>query len=226
MSIGSPINYTTLIGDTTVDGSIAKWLNHSAIASVADTIVVEAESAIYRSLRHWRMLTSTTGTLTANTQGVTQINTLALPADYLEDKVLYITGTNYQKMTRRTMEEIIASYSYASNGYLIVQQPMWYFNDQSNFVFDSASDQAYPYLLYYYQQPASLSTSGTNWLTQFYPRLLRAACCAAATEFMKDMGQGNFDRNYWNQIFLAALVDAQSESDRHHRAQEIGMILT
>lgn len=225
MSVGSPINYTTLIGSSSTDGSIAQWLNHAAIQGSADNIVYEAESAIYRSLRHWRMLTSVTGILTANTQDVTQVNTLALPTDYLEDKVLYTTGQNYQKLTRKPMEEIIASWAYSSNNYLIVQQPIWYFNDKNNFVFDSPSDQAYPYLLYYYQQPASLFTSGTNFITQFYPRLLRAACCAAAAEFMKDVGQGSYDRTYWVQQFEASLMQAQTESDHSVRSQKIGMML-
>jgi hypothetical protein len=172
------------------------------------------------------MLASVTGTLTANTQDATQVNTLALPADYLEDKTLYVTGVNYQKMTRKPMEEVIAAYGYSSAGYLVVQQPMWYYSDATNFVFDSPSDQAYPYLLYYYQQPAALATSGTNFITQYYPRLLRAACMTVACEFMKDMGQGNFDRTYWSQQAATALMDAQTESDRSVRSMEVGMIIT
>lgn len=226
MTVGSSITYTTLIGSTSTDGSLAQWLNHSAIQGVADTIIAEAESAIYRDLRHWRMLTSTTGTMTANPIDVTSpVDYIPLPADYLEDKVFYVTGVNYQKMIRKTMEEIIAMYSYDGSGYRIVQQPYFYFNDQTNIKFESPPDQAYPYLLYYYQQPAALVTSGTNFLTQFYPRLLRATCCMMAAEFMKDIGQGSYDRTYWAQMAQAELIKAQSESDRSVRSQIVGMIL-
>ena len=226
MTVGSSITYATLIGGTSVDGSIAGWLNHSSIQGVADTIVAEAEAAIYRDLRHWRMLTSTTGTMTANpSDSASPVDYISLPADYLEDKVFYVTGVNYQKMTRKTMEEIIAMYDYDGNGYRIVQQPYYYFNDQSNLKFDNPPDLAYPYLLYYYQQPASLMTSGTNFLTQFYPRLLRATCCMMAAEYMKDVGQGNYDRTYWAQQAQVELAKAQAESDRSVRSQNIGMIL-
>ena len=227
MSVGSSLSYTTLVGSTSTDGSIAQWLNHAAIQSSADTIVADAEAAIYRDLRHWRMLASVTGSMTANpTDVASPVDYVPLPADYLEDKVFYITGINYQKMTRRTMEEVIAAYGYDGNGYRCVQQPMWFFSDATNLKFDAPPDQAYPYLLYYYQQPAALSASNpTNFLTQFYPRLLRATCCMMAAEFMKDAGQGNYDRTYWAQQAQAELAKAQTESDRSVRSQEIGMIL-
>lgn len=224
--VGSTITYTTLTGGTSVDGSIAGWLNHAAIANVADTIVADAESWIYRDLRHWRMLTSTTGFMTVNPGGQpTVTDYIPIPADYLEDKVLFVTGINYQKMVRKTMEEVIASYGYDGSGFQTVQQPMIYFNDQVNLKFDSPPDQAYPFLLYYYQQPAALAFSGTNFLTIFYPRLLRAACCAMAAEFMKDAGQGTYDRTYWEQAALNELAKAQIESDRSQRSIDIGMIL-
>lgn len=226
MSVGSSISYMTLVGASTVDGSIANWLSHGAIQASADTIVAEAESWIYRRLRHWRMLTSATGTFTSNPGGTpTVTDYIPIPADYLEDKLLYVTGINYQKMTRRTLEEVIAAYGYDGNGYRIVQQPVWYFNDQTNIKFDSPPDQAYPYLLYYYQQLDSLQSSGTNFLTKFYPRLLRAACCTEAAEFMKDAGSGNYDRTYWAQMAQDELDKAQMESDHSQRSIDIGMIL-
>lgn len=229
MTVGSPLTYSQLIGSSSTDGSIANFLNHASISATADTIVADAESWIYRDLRHWRMLTSVTGTMTANPIGVANpINYLPIPADYLEDKVLWITGVNVAQLKRKTMEEVIGMWGYDGNGFLIVQQPYFYFNDQSNIVFDSPPDQAYPYLLYYYQQPQSLvsTAGGTNFLTQFYPRLLRTTCFMMAAEFMKDAGQGNYDRTYWEQQAGLELSKAQMESDRSVRSQDIGMILS
>jgi len=228
MTVGSTINYTTLVASKSTAGSIANWLNHADVQSAAPTIIAEAEAAIYRDLRHWRMIASTAGTMTSNPGGQpTVVDYVPLPADYLEDRVFYVTGVNYQKMTRKTMEEVIASYAYDGSGYRQVQQPMWYFSDATNLKFDSAPDQAYPYLLYYYCQPTALgATNLTNFITQFYPRLLRCATCAAAAEFMKDAGQGNYDRTYWEQNFMAEMEKAQIESDRSVRSQDIGMIIT
>lgn len=214
------MSYTTLIGSQTTDGSIANWVNHASVQASADTIVSEAESFIYRRLRHFKMLTSTTGSFSLSNQFI------AMPSDYLEDKVLYVTGINYQKMTRKTMEEVIASYNYDGSGNPVPGQPLIYFNDQSNLCFESIPDQTYPYLLYYYQQPAPLSSSITNFLTVTYPRLMRCAVMAAACEFMKDNGMGNFDRMYWDQLAETEIQMAQLESDRSQRSIEVGMILT
>lgn len=224
--VGSNLQYSTLVASSATAGSIAAWLNHQAIAAAAPTIVMEAEAWIYRDLRHWRMLTQTSGNFTANSPGgATPIDYIPLPADYLEDKTLYITGTQYSKMTRKTLEEVWASYGYDGNGFRIVQQPLIYYNDQTNLKFDSPPDQAYPYTLYYYQQPNSLQVTNTNFLTQFYPRLLRVVCCMMAAEFMKDVGQGTYDRMYWTEISGMELAKAQSESDHTQRSMEIGMIL-
>lgn len=217
--IGSQISYSTLIADKNTDGSLARWLNHSSVQTDADTIISEAEAWIYRDLRHWRMKTRTTGSFIIGNDFI------ALPADYLEDKIFYVTGIYQQKMTRKTEEEVVANYGYDGNGNRINQQPMIYCNDQSSLLFDSPSDQTYPYLLWYYQQPASLMSTNVNFLTQFYPRLVRTACCMMASEFMKDVGQGNYDRNYWAEQAMMELGKAQAESDRSVRAEEIGMIL-
>lgn len=211
-------DYNTLIG--TSAGSISDWMNSTTLSSASPTIVNEAQSDIYRRLRHWQMLTSTNGTMT------TSQATMPVPGDYLQEKLFWITGTSFQKMTRKPAQEVIQNYSYDGSGNRVVTQPQIYFNDKSNFQFDVPSDKPYPFLMYYYQQLSPLSTTNTtNFLTETYPRLMRAACMVAASEYMKDAGVGNFDRTYWEQIKEMELDKAQQESDTHERSIEAGMIL-
>ena len=76
------------------------------------------------------------------------------------------------------------------------------------------------------EQPAPLSVSNTsNFLTTAYPRLMRCAIMAAACEYVKDSGQGNFDRTYWAQLTQVEIDQAQAESDRARRAVQAGIIL-
>jgi len=227
MTVGSSISYTTLIGAKTVAGSIAGWLNHDSVVAQAPTILMNAEAAIYRRLRHWRMLKKATASMTANNPGgASPTDYIAIPSDYLEDKVIYLAGTNACKLTRKTMEEVISSYDYDGSGFRIPSRPVIYFNDATNILFDSPPDSAYPYLMYYYAQPAALDGSNlTNFITIFYPRLLQCTCCLMAAEFMKDVGVGNYDRTYWAQQAQAELDIANVESDRSTRSQELGMII-
>lgn len=216
------MTYSTLTGAKTVAGSIASWVNHSAVEAAAPSIVDEAESMIYRRLRHWRMLGRTTGVFTIGNDYIA----LSGVARYLEDKAFYITGVNFDKLTRKTEQEVIANYGYDASGARINEMPEIYYNDATNFWFDAPSDQAYPWLLTFYQQPVALSTSGTNFLTEYYPRLLRCACMIGASEFMKDAGLGNFDRTYWEQNALAEVAVAQQESDRAFNSIDVGAIIT
>lgn len=214
------MNYSQLIAASTSAGSIANWLNHSSLVAVAPNIVEEAESAIYRRLRHFRMLTPVNGTMT------TSQSTVTLPTDYLEDKLFFLTGTAFGRVPRKTLDEVIANYSYDGTGVRVKSRPNMFFNDSANINFDTIMDQTYLYTLYYYQQPVALSTSNTtNFLTSTYPRLVRVACMTAAAEFMKDIGVGNYDRMYWAQMTEEEIDKAQRESDRSQHTVEAGMIL-
>ena len=217
------MDFNSLCG--TSAGSVASWINHNAVSTNSTgeviTIINEAQAIIYRNLRHFQMLTPTTGTFT------TSQYSLPLPGDYLEDKYFMITGTAYSKLTRKPLQEILSMYCYDGSGNRVVTQPNYFSNDQANFQFDSPCDQPYPYLLYYNQQPLTLSaTNTTNFLTQTYPRLFRCATMAQAAEYMKDAGMGNYDRTYWVQMTEAELEVAQKESDRQERSVDAGMMLT
>lgn len=214
------MDYTTLVGAKSTPGSIASWINNSQIQSSAPMVVQEAEAFIYRRLRHWKMLVApVTGTLTIG------VDSIALPSDLLEPDLLYITGTYFQEIEQRAMQEVVANYQYDGNGNRVNQQPLMYFFNQSNMQFDSPPDQAYSYSLTYYQQPAALSGSLTNFLTTTYPRLLRAVCMMGAAEWAKDAGMGNYDRTYWEQVAELEIQKAQEESDRARRATKAGAVM-
>jgi len=214
------MDYTQLTASRTTPGSIAAWLNSSRIQADTPEIVLEAESWIYRRLRHWRMLTAPIpGMLT------TGEDFIPLPADCLEPFQMWTTGNFQQCISQRTPQEVLANWCFDGQGNRVQQQPMMFYFDQLNIYFDSPPDQAYAYVLQYYQQPAPLAVSISNFLTQTYPRLLRCACMAAACEWEKDSGQGNFDRTYWDQLAQDEIEKAQTESDRARRGTMAGALL-
>lgn len=222
MTVGSVINWNTLTGAKATAYSIANLLNNSTITTgslgVADAIQQEAFDMIWRRLRHWRMIPApVTGTLTIGNDFLTP------PADMLEPYFLCVTGTNFQEIVQKTPNDIISSWQFDSSGNRVQQQPMVYYFDQAALRFDSPADQAYPYALVYYQQPAELSaTNLTNFVTQFCARLLKAAIMVAGVEWAKESGQGQFDRTYWEQAFENELQRVQAESDRSKRAIVVG----
>lgn len=214
------MDYSTLIAATTAAGSIANWVMSTAAQAEAPTIIQEAESYIYRRLRHYLMITTTSGTMTASATA------LAAPSDFLEDKAFYFTGTAYSKLTRKPLQEVLGRYSYDGTGARVPAKPQIYSDAGTSIQFDSPAYEAYPFTLWYYQQPPALSTAtATNFITSRYPRLMRAACMTQACEFMKDAGVGNYERTYWAQMTEAEIRAAEAETDRHERSTEAGMVI-
>jgi hypothetical protein len=183
--------------------------------------VLEAESWIYRRLRHWKMLTDPVpGVMTIGQDFVT------CPSDLLEPFLFWTVGQYQQIMPLKPVQEVIWNWQYTGTGTARVQQqPMMFYQAQTSLRFDSPPDLAYAYNLIYFQQPAALSATNTNFLTITYPRLMRCACMAAACEWMKDSGQGSYDRTYWDQLAQDEIDKAQEESDRAKRGVVAGMIL-
>ena len=216
------MDYNMLVADSNTAGSVGSWINNSIVQPQVPEIIVEAESWIYRRLRHWKMLTPpTSGTITIGQAYITT------PTDLLEPFLLWTTGNYFQFLIMKTPQDVVSAWSYNQDGTTRTQQqPQLYYQDSTYLQFDSPPDQAYAYNLIYFQQPAPLSVSNpTNFITSTYPRLMRCACTAAACEWAKDSGQGNFDRTYWDQMAQDEIDKAQAESDRAKRATVAGMQL-
>jgi len=218
------VDWSTLTGSSTTSGAIARWLNKSDLSSGpsgdADLILQEATGWIYARLRHWQMLTAPiSGTMVAGGTG----DRIAVPTDMLEPDFLMIAGvvggTFYQQELRqRQPNEIYRAWSYDGSGNRVQQQPMLYSFNQSYIQLDSVPDFAYPYVQTYYQQPAPLGGNNlTNFLTTFYPRLVRTTCMMMGAEYVKENAQGSYDRTYWAQQAQIELEAAQAQSGRARR---------
>ena len=108
--------------------------------------------------------------------------------------------------------------TYTANKLIESTPVIWSIYDEA-VKFNSAADQAAQYKMLYFQSPALLSaTNLSNWVTNRYPKLLRAACMAAAADFMKD------DTEYQKHLTaLTALVGSTAaENDLMFRGAEFG----
>lgn len=217
------LTWNILTGANNTQGSIARWLNKSTLSSGAggdaDLILQEATSWIFSRLRHWQMLTAPVSAMM-----VVGSDQIAVPADMLELDFIMIAGmvngTFYQQEIRqRAINQIYKAWAYDQNGNRIQRMPQVYSFNQSFIQLDQQPDLAYPYVYTYYQLPAALSGSNaTNFLTTFYPRLLRCVCMMMGAEWTKESNQGQYDRTYWEQQSADELNAAQMQSDRARRA--------
>lgn len=199
-------DYTTLTGSKSVAGSIRNWINRST--TDPDTVLTDAQGLIYTGLRHWRMKAESVGTMTASATSI------PLPSDFLDGRGLRLTGIYAARLRQAGEEAVQSRWEYDGSGNRAPATPTSYYLSGTTAVLDALADQAYPYRFSYYQRPAALSTSTTtNFLTNEYPRLLRTACMLIAAEFEKEVGQGQFTRDYWQQQFDKQLNEVQAASD-------------
>jgi hypothetical protein len=217
------MDYNSLVASSATAGSIANWMSKSSLAGgPAMAIVQEAESWVYRRLRHWQMLTAPVPiTMSIGS------DTIPMPAGFLQPTALwYLNGGAPFWMAEKLPNQVYALWSYDATNARVNAAPVYYTFNQSAIQMDSPADQAYPGYITYYQQLPALSASNTNnFLTDTYPRMLRCACMAGACEWAKDNGQGQFDRTYWDQLCMDEIYTAQQESDRARRGVENAAVL-
>lgn len=224
------LTWNILTGSSTTSGALARWLNKSTLTSGvggdADLLLQEATSWIFTRLRHHKMLTAP-----INAAMVVGNDQIVVPADMLELDFMMIAGvvngTFYQQeLTQKPTNQIYRAWTYDGTGARIQQTPLIYSFNQSYIQLDQQPDLAYPYVYTYYQLPAVLSSGNTtNFLTTFYPRLLRCVCMMMGAEWTKEANQGQFDRTYWEQQAADELNAAQAQSDRARRAINGGVTI-
>lgn len=207
------MDYSTLVAAKNTPGSVCNWINRDTTDGAI--ILAEAETFIFTRLRHWRMKAEVAAFMLYGQEYID------LPPDFIDVRELRLTGDYNTRLRRGDERSVQARYNYDVNGSRVLETPGWYYVGASGLQLDTVPDQEYDYLLTYYQLPAPLSVSNqTNWLTTFYPRLVRTACMTLAVEFEKEAGQGNFDRTYWEQMFEAERQEIQAKSDIVERASD------
>jgi|TARA_B100000929_G_scaffold266629_1_gene234405 hypothetical protein len=195
------MNYHQLTADKATEGSVRNYVNQNVPVAI---LIRQAESYLFRRLRVRDQLTTVSGTIASGDSTVT------LPTDYLAAKQIKLTGPNNSVLTRKLPEALQASITYSSGSTRTTGVPTSYYTDGSNIVFDLVTNAAYTYEMIYFNEPAPLTSSNaTNFLTQRYPRMLLAATCAFANEYLKD----DAEKQYWMAIAMGEIDQAMRESD-------------
>lgn len=201
------INYSTLMGGKTTEGSIKNWLNNSIVPS--SIILILAEEYIYRRLRVWPMLEIATGTMTIGD------DTETVPTGYLAPRVMRITGTDGAPIVHKLPERVEELANYDSDGDRVNDKPLSFYVRGTEIQFDHPPDKAYPWRMLYYKQLAKLSGSNaTNLLTTTHPRLLMSALLWAAHDWLRN----NDERLYHERVVNDQIDAANVESDAQQGA--------
>jgi len=201
--MSNTMTYSILTGSRSTDGSIKNWINSAVIPATA--ILEEAEAEIYNRLRVREMLTLVEGTL--NTDGFR----IAVPDGYRAAYSLRFVGSKKATLTKRELYDLEENYQYNADSTRASGKPQDYAADANYIWFDKVANEAYSYELRYYQALDALAeaTNESNFLTDRYPYILRAACLAKGFEWLRNTSQ----ESKYLSLMEKRIFEANSESD-------------
>ena len=158
---------------TGLQASIASWLHRSDLTAIIPDLIVLAEARLARDLRLRKMVTTTTSSTVASTQGIT------LPADFLEIENLSVLTNPQRNPLYMNIEALNVKFpAGTANG-----TPSFYTLEGDQILFGPTPDAVYSINLMYYARLAALSVTPTNWLLTAHPNIYLFAALAEAGDY-------------------------------------------
>jgi hypothetical protein len=200
------MSYTSLVADKSVAGSIRSWQNYGKVD--AEGVLLDAQAMLMQRLRVREMRSTVTFVVDAGDSDA------PLPDRFLDP--IELRNITHDCEIENVEEETLSQRQSWVNGELRSGDPAWYSILDEKFNFDCKAAQSFTARLIFYRRPEWLSASNpTNFLTNRYPHVLRAACLAYAAKHFKDM------ESYTRELreVLALVDDVNAESDLSRRGQ-------
>tara|TARA_R110000744_G_scaffold107013_1_gene203422 strand:- start:3249 stop:3884 length:636 start_codon:yes stop_codon:yes gene_type:complete len=159
--------------------AITNWLRRGGDTDLVDRspdLIDLAEAQFNRDLKHRSMETTADLTLTGSVQ------TVALPADFIEARSAVVQTTPLRVLSFVTPTQLDTNFADGSSGV-----PSEFSIIGSNMKVGQIPDSGYTIELTYYQQIPALSDSNTtNWLLTSHPDMYLYAALLQAAPYMSD----------------------------------------
>ena len=176
VSVRNPTTSGGFTTYTTLQATIADWLNRPDLTNVIPTFISLAEARLVRDLRIREMLKVSTAVTTSGDK------TVGLPADFLQMRDLHIE-TNPIATIKYQSPSVFFRNSNAS----VTGLPTQYTTLASELQFAPVPDSAYTIELLYYAKPPRLSSSvSTNVFLTSCPDLLLYAALGESAPYLEN----------------------------------------
>lgn len=200
------MKYSQLVSTKADKGSIRFWLNHSEID--AEGVLLDAQAYINGAMRTREMRQTSSFNLTQNSESVS----LPTHAPRFLDPIQfsYRDGTGEFALTDEA--SIIRARPYEYDATLPVGRPFAYAIIGETLQFEFRADDDYPVIFQYFARAPYLQPGvETNWQTDRYPNILRAACLYHGNLFRQDDGQTAIWKRQTDELIARANVENEFE---------------
>lgn len=187
------------IGDyAALQTSVGAWMNRTDLGNIIPDFVAIAEARMQSDLRLREGVVSSTLTTAADVQ------TVALPGDWLEFVSLSLDGAPLQLMSADRIRDL-------SGGGSV--EPKHYAIEGANLVLSQTPNEAYVIDINYHAKIPALATNSTNWLLTKYPQIYLYASLVSGFQYlMNDQRADYFGNLYAQAVAVAKAADVRALS--------------
>lgn len=194
----------TITNYSTLQSTVADYLNRSDLTSVIPTFIQLAEAQINRDVRHYKMETRSTATIDAGDQ-YSQV-----PSDWIETIRMSIQGTGttvVNLLSRDAMADKRAGAEDTSG------RPQFYTHADGQFNFYPTPDANYTAELLYFAKVPDLASNTTNWLLSDSPDVYLYGSLMHSAPYLAEDAR----IAVWAQLYAAGVkrLNDSSEEARH-----------
>lgn len=204
------MRYSLLVGPKDEKQSIRYWINYAAID--AEGVLRDAQAYIYGAMRTREMRARSSFRLTIGQE----YN--ELPARFL-DPIHFLFRDGAGDIIPTDIGSLERLRAYETSGTVPTGRPQAYSLDGTRMYYDFKPADDYPVLFQFYQRPVWLGPGiETNWVTDRYPNILRAACLMGAN----DIRQETVESRKWKATTDELIARANIENDYELRGARFG----
>jgi len=191
----------TITNYSTLQSTVADYLNRSDLTAVIPTFIQLAESQINRDIRHYKMETRSTATIDAGDQ-YSQV-----PADWMETIRMSIQGTGTTVVNLISRDAMADKRAGAED---MAGRPEYYAHADGQFNFYPTPDADYTLELLYFAKVPDLASNSDNWLLDDSPDVYLYGSLMHSAPYLQEDAR----ITVWAQLYSAAVARLNESSDR------------
>lgn len=190
----------TITNYSTLQSTIADYLNRSDLTAVIPTFIQLAESQINRDIRHYEMEAR------SNAQQDAGDEYMQTPANWLENIRAHVTGTGTSPLDLISRQAMADKRAGAED---TTGRPQYYAMADGQFQLYPTPDAQYTIELLFYEKIPALASNTTNWLVEEYPDIYLYGSLIHSAPYLQEDAR----TTVWAQMYAAAVLRLNESSD-------------
>jgi hypothetical protein len=191
----------TITNYSTLQSTVADYLNRSDLTAVIPTFIQLAESQINRDIRHYEMEAR------SNAQQDAGDEYMQTPANWLENIRAHVTGAGTSPLDLISRQAMADKRAGAED---TTGRPQYYAMADGQFQLYPTPDAQYTIELLFFEKIPALASNTTNWLVEGYPDIYLYGSLMHSAPYLQEDAR----MAVWAQMYAAAVLRLNESSDK------------